>query len=60
MHLVHLAEKFDDDAVGVLVIDRDVMADDVTHRPPGELDLFFANRSLARLMSDQSRTSNAI
>ena len=38
-HLVHVAEKLDHHAVGIVVIDGDVVADDVADRPPGELDV---------------------
>ena len=39
VHLVHFAEKLDHDAVGVPVIDRDIVPDDVAERSPGELDV---------------------
>src|SRR5215472_9489562 len=66
VHLIHLAEESDYDPVGVSVIDRNVVPDDMAERSPGQRDLvlrqkiasafdvFFAKRSLARLMSDQS------
>ena len=60
VHLIHFAEKFDDDPVRAPVVDRNIVPDDVAKRSPGQRILFLANRSLARLISDQSRTSNAI
>src|SRR3984885_2246334 len=41
VHLIEFAEEFDRHAVGVLVIDRDVVPDNVTQRPPGQLDVSF-------------------
>jgi hypothetical protein len=38
-HLIHVAEELYCHAVGVLMIDRDVMADDVADRPPSEQDV---------------------
>src|SRR5262249_12174376 len=38
-HLIHFAEKLDHHAVGTLVIDGDVVADNVAQRAPGQLDL---------------------
>src|SRR5688572_9210917 len=37
-HLVHLAIEFDTHVVGVSMIGRDVMADDVAARPPYQPD----------------------
>jgi hypothetical protein len=39
VHLIHLAEEFDHDAVGIAVIDRNIVPDNVAQRPPGERDL---------------------
>jgi hypothetical protein len=57
-YLIHIAEEFDHDPVGIVVINGDVVTDDVADRPPGSLILL--RRSHARLMSDQSRTSKAM
>ena len=60
VHLIHLAEKFDHHAVGVLVIDRNIVPDDMPQRSPGERDLVFGQKIAGAFDSDQSRTSNAI
>ena len=39
--LVELTEKLDHHAVGILVINGDVVADDVADRSPGEPDVVF-------------------
>src|SRR6476469_7620879 len=39
MHLVEIGEELDRDAVGILVIDRDVVPDQVADRPPEQLDV---------------------
>src|SRR5204863_4532124 len=39
VHLIHFAEELDHDAIGVPVIDRDIVPDDVAERSPGELDI---------------------
>src|SRR5215471_16458800 len=38
-HLVHLGEELDPDLVGVAVIDRDVVADDVAPGAPHQVDV---------------------
>src|ERR1700691_5279716 len=44
LHLIHLAEKFDANLVGVAMIDRDVMADDVPAWAPDQMDLVLSHR----------------
>src|SRR6185312_16010931 len=39
VHLVEIGEELDRDAVGILVIDRDVVPDQVADRPPEQLDV---------------------
>src|SRR5271166_2526713 len=39
VHLIHLAKEFDHDAIGALVIDRNIVPDDMPERSPGERDL---------------------
>src|ERR1700693_5945974 len=39
LHLVHLAEELDAHLVGVAVIDRDIVADDVATRTPDQMDV---------------------
>jgi hypothetical protein len=38
-YLIHIAEEFDHDPVGIVVINGDVVTDDVADRPPGQLDI---------------------
>src|SRR6516165_3434888 len=44
VHLVHLAEELDHHAVGVPVIDRDIVPDDMAERSPGERDLVLGQK----------------
>src|SRR5262245_2034730 len=39
LQLVHLSEELDSDLVGVAMIDRDVVADDVTAGTPDQMDV---------------------
>ena len=39
LHQIHFAEEFDPDLVGVAMIDRDVVADDVAPRTPDQMDV---------------------
>ena len=49
--MVHLGEELDAHAVGVAVIGRDVVADDVADRPPEQLDVLAREKSQALLIS---------
>src|SRR5579864_1834840 len=44
LHLVHLAEELDAHLIGVAVIDRDIVADDVAARPPDQMDVVTGER----------------
>src|SRR6516164_7876021 len=39
LHLIHLAEELDPDLVGVAVIDRDVVTDDMAARAPDQANV---------------------
>src|SRR6202045_2563587 len=39
LHLVHLAEELDAHLVGIAVVDRDIVADDVAARTPDQMDV---------------------
>jgi hypothetical protein len=39
VHLVEIGEELDRDAIGILVIDRDVVPDQVADRSPEQLDV---------------------
>src|SRR5579862_8981953 len=43
-HLVHLAKELDADLVGVAVIDRDIMADNMSARTPHQMDIVLGQR----------------
>ena len=44
VHLIHFAEKFDDDPIRTPVIDRNIVSNDVAARSPGERDLVFGQQ----------------
>ena len=44
VHLIHLAEEFDHDAIGILVIDRNIVPNDMPVRSPGERDLVLGQK----------------
>src|SRR6202035_3384930 len=44
LHLVHLAEELDAHLVGVAMIDRDIVADDVAARAPDQMDVVAGQR----------------
>src|SRR3981081_349670 len=44
MHLVEIGEELDRDAVGILMIDRDVVPDQVTDRAPEQLDVLASEK----------------
>ena len=61
LDLVHLGEHFDAHHVGVAVIGRDVVADDVAARAPDQMDLVARRASRRRVwISGQSITSKAM
>src|ERR1700693_2281481 len=43
-HLIHLAEKLDAHLVGIAVIDRDIVADDVAARTPDQMEVVAGER----------------
>src|SRR6202044_3495505 len=46
LHLVHLAEELDAHLVGVAMIDRDIVPDDVAARAPDQMDVVAGGRFL--------------
>jgi hypothetical protein len=44
VHDVEIGEELDRDAVGILVVDRDVVADQVADRTPEQLDVLLAEK----------------
>src|ERR1700704_4406527 len=44
VHLVEIGEELDRDAVGILMIDRDVVPDQVTDRAPEQLDVLASEK----------------